>query len=351
MTGSELRVYHPGSVKQVLASRLPTAEGFGEGVLDFGMSGDEHHNAYSVGDYGMMPDRIPGKSRMLHRMTNHFFRLLEHEGIPNHYIGDLGNRRVRVKIAERITEYSQIRPGMEYFFIPIEVVVSNILTPIASAHGRLRRGVDNPTEYGLPEGHVPGDNEIVILPESVITLSTKIEAEDVYRDEEVMMELAGINEDELARMKGIALGVNRAIAEDARIKGFALADGKLEFAMGRRGELYVVDTCYTWDENRILYDDVDFSKQTARNYYRLIGWWDKLKKAQKELPQSEWPEPPNMHPGFLELTAATIATLCERITRKKWDGDVKPGEPHQIAEEIEGWYDRLYEEHGISLVT
>jgi hypothetical protein len=91
----------------------------------------------------------------------------------------------------------------------------------------------------------------------------------------------------------------------------------------------VADSCYTWDENRILYElpgggYVDLSKQFVRNIYTINGYKAGLKKAQKEgKPKEEWPNPPLLDDRQLKLVAMANAAVRKAICREKRGPDLR----------------------------
>jgi phosphoribosylaminoimidazole-succinocarboxamide synthase len=272
----------------------PTQEAFGSGYQTW------PDDFYSLFDYGRFPQKIPGKAGAMYKETVHFFDLLEDAGIPHHMIEDMSNIKIKVLVARIPPSYDWIEPGKTAtYLIPVEVVFSQWVTPVASLHERLRKGTEDPAKYGLK--HPPERGETVVLKEPKITLSTKIETTDKYEAEikKDLLKTVGLVGNEPESLKHRTLQIYRLIQKDVEDTGLIVADGKLEYALSPHRNLYAVDSCLTWDENRILYRlpdgrYIDLSKQFPRNIYTINGYKSELKKAQKASPEdkSKWPAPP-----------------------------------------------------------
>jgi phosphoribosylaminoimidazole-succinocarboxamide synthase len=298
-----------GKVKDfyLFPGREPTPQAFGLGYQEW------PDDFFSLFDYGRFPQKIPGKAEAMYRETVHFFDLLKKEGVPNHLVEDMGGRRIKVLAARIPPDYDWIEPGKTAtYLIPVEVVFSQWVTPVASLHKRLRGGVEKPEKYGL--AGVPNKGETVVLKEPKVSRSTKIEATDKYEAEvkQDLLKVAGLVGDEPKKLNAMTLQVYDVIKKDAEGSGLVIADGKLEFIMGPDRALYVADSCNTWDENRILLmlpdgKFVDLSKQFVRNIYTINGYASHLKNAQKQAPDDKttWPAPPPLSEEQMGLVVDT----------------------------------------------
>jgi len=85
------------SVKEFRVDEPATADSLGRGRFVF-------TDAYSVFDWGQMPDAIPRKGASLCAMGAFNFELLEDEGIPTHYRGVADP-------AGTLTRARRVRPG------------------------------------------------------------------------------------------------------------------------------------------------------------------------------------------------------------------------------------------------
>ena len=248
----------------------------------------------------------------------------------------------------RMLGYDQIEPGKTTGYrVPIECVFTKVVTPASSLHRRLRTG-ENPAYYGLDTR--PHKDEVVFLPETITTWSTKIEAGgDVYRTLKEMAKAGGLVGREANRLKELTIAGAEALSMEAAKAGLVLADGKFEFVLGPGRNLLFADSVYTWDENRWLYQLpnyrwVDLSKQVARNAYNIQGEWKRaLKEAQKQYPQdkSRWPSPPDMGEDVRELFARASAAVRFALT----DGREAEHFVKDVAQRVADGLDRLKDKY------
>jgi phosphoribosylaminoimidazole-succinocarboxamide synthase len=337
-----------GKVKDFYIFRLmpPTQISFGLGYQTWS------DDFFSLFDYGRFPQTISGKAEAMYRETVNFFDIIGKNGVPHHMVEDMGDRKIKVLAARIPPNYKWIEPGKTAtYLVPIEVVFSQWVTPVASLHGRLRKGVEDPAKYGLDKP--PEKGETIILKEPKITRSTKIEPEDRYESEMVgtnLVELAGLVDDEPKKLDNIALEVYDIIKRDVEDTGLIIADGKIECIMDPDRSLYVADSCLTWDENRILYElndgrFVDLSKQFVRNIYTIMGYKSKLKEVMKKFPEdkSKWPKPPPLNDEQMNLVVKTNNAVRLGLLKEKGADKALNGIASKAVLEL----DRLKELYGI----
>lgn len=166
---------------------------------------------------GLKRGTIAGKGVVNNRVSNHFFRLLEKEGVPTHYVEELSDRETLVKKAQ---------------IVPVEVIVRNI------AAGSLAK------RLGLAEG--------TRLRSTVIEYCyKKDELGDPMINETHIAALGLASRDEMETIARYALAVNRFLTGYLKGLGIELIDFKLEF--GRVDGRIVLadeispDTCRFWD--------------------------------------------------------------------------------------------------------
>jgi phosphoribosylaminoimidazole-succinocarboxamide synthase len=261
------------SVKDFRVERSATPEDLGRGRFVF-------TDAYSIFDWGRMPDAIPEKGRSLCAMGAHNFSLLEAEGIPTHYRGVVAEESV-VELAdaddpprEMAIDLAQVPDlpvddgAYDYgafhadaggnYLIPLEIVFRNAV-PVGSSL-RSRR---DPDEVGIDTAEWP--DEPVQLPEPVVEFSTKFEERDRYLTSEEADAIAG--RAALDDLAALAREVNRVVTERASEVGLAHEDGKIE-CLYHDGEVRVADVVGTFDENRFSYDGHEISKEVLRQYHK-----------------------------------------------------------------------------------
>ncbi len=161
---------------------------------------------------------IEGKGVINNKISSLFFKLLESNGIPTHFIKQLSDREMLVYKVE---------------IIPVEVVVRNLAT--GSIVKRL--GIPEKTEFKPPlvEFYLKNDE----LGDPIIC-----------REHIIAMKLA--TDEEVEKMKELALKVNEILSEFMDKHGIILVDFKLEFGK-KDGKIVVADeispdTCRFWDK-------------------------------------------------------------------------------------------------------
>ncbi len=163
-------------------------------------------------------ETIEGKGVINNKISSFFFQLLESKGIPTHFVKQLSDREMLVYKVD---------------IIPVEVVVRNLAT--GSIVKRL--GIPEKTEFKPPlvEFYLKNDElgDPIICYEHIIA-----------------MKLA--NDEEIQKMKELALKVNEVLSEFMDKHGIILVDFKLEFGR-KNGEIVVADeispdTCRFWDK-------------------------------------------------------------------------------------------------------
>ncbi len=166
---------------------------------------------------GAKKGTILDKGIVNNKMSAMLFELLEKEGVPNHFEELLSDRDQLVKAVE---------------IVPLEVIVRNI-----SAGSFSKR-------YGVEEG--------ILFDEPVVEFSYKVdELGDPLINDSHILALKLATEEELEKIKGMALRVNSVLSELFLTKNLKLVDFKLEFGK-YKGEIILADeispdTCRLWD--------------------------------------------------------------------------------------------------------
>ncbi|MBN2330860.1 MAG: hypothetical protein JXC85_03525 [Candidatus Aenigmarchaeota archaeon] len=311
-------------MKDFYVTKDPTDTDFGTGYLHCKLR-DDGTGPVSIFDLKeRFPFGIVGKAQAIHDESVNFFNLMRKEDIPTHYLGNLGNRRMRVYVAHippktGWEDWCKNR-GKKPFLVPIEVVVTNTITPVASLHKRLRSGAMKPSEAGL--SRIPEKDEVVELREPLITTSTKLGEHDVYRDD--LFDIVGLTPDKRSEIQKIAKAANEAARDYAMNVGLHLADGKFEFIMGSDDRIYIADTFLTSDENRLLAQAndgswVDMSKQFLRNLYTITGYREKLEEQQEAdppVPFEQWTLPEKLDSMALGTVTDASSVLHQQLCKK-----------------------------------
>ena len=264
------------SVKNFRVTREATADSLGRGVFEF-------TDAYSVFDWGKMPDDIPEKGASLCTMGAFNFEMLAEAGVPTHYRGVIVNGEVRSleealdeghvprEMAIELTQVPELpfengaydydayhERASENFLVPLEIVFRNRV-PVGSS---LRKRSE-PEDHGLDVPEWP--DVPVDLPDAIVEFSSKYVEQDRYLSREEADAIAGAAS--VDDLESIARDVNRIITEQAERTGLAHEDGKIE-CLYYDGEVRVADVVGTFDENRFSYGGQQLSKEVIRQYHK-----------------------------------------------------------------------------------
>ena len=293
------------SVKEFRIEEPATNTELGRGAFVF-------TDAYSVFDWGQMPDPIPGKGASLCAMGAFNFERLETAGIPTHYRGVVENghhhpsleavesppREMAIDLTQvpdlphvgRTYDYDAYHEAAgENYLIPLEIVFRNRV-PVGSS---LRTRID-PVDVGLDRADWP--DRAVDLPDPIVEFSTKYEEQDRYLDREEADAIAG--HAAIEDLVVLAREVNALLTERAATADMVHEDGKIE-CLYYRGEIRVADVVGTFDENRFSHDGVQLSKEVIRQHHKRT--------------QPEWVEAVSAAKrAAAERDVADWRTLCDR---------------------------------------
>ena len=167
---------------------------------------------------------------------------------------------------------------------------------------KFQNGTANPEDYSLPPG-IP--KEGTLLPEMVQMFTTKLENVDREISQTDVLKMSGIDESIVRECWNMIKAIVREEEKHMAIAGFALGDGKFEFAIDPFGNPMVVDTFGTQDEDRPFLKEmyetqgqiIHCSKEFVRQEFIKMGYKARLDKARaKGLPT---PLMPNLSDAFM----------------------------------------------------
>ena len=167
---------------------------------------------------GIKKGTITGKGELNNRISGIFFRMLQEQGINNHYLEELSATEQLVRAVT---------------IVPIEVVIRNI----AAGSLAKRLGLEEGTELRHPvvefyyKDDELGDPLINSSHISVLQLATA---------------------EQIEKLKDTGLKVNKILIDYLKERKVILVDFKLEFGVTAEGELILADeispdTCRFWD--------------------------------------------------------------------------------------------------------
>jgi phosphoribosylaminoimidazole-succinocarboxamide synthase len=173
----------------------------------------------------------------------------------------------------------------------------------------------------FPENHKPALGEK--LPSPFFEVTTKLEKVDRNLTMPEAVKISNLSLDELNRMKDLAIAIDQEMDSRIAQRGLVHVDGKKEFALDDERNLMVVDTFGTADEDR-FWDAkelkagkfVERSKEFVRQYYREIGYHEKLMKARRE--GTKEPPIPSLPKDMLESVSRVYIGLYEDLTGQRF---------------------------------
>jgi len=321
-----------GSVKDLIVIKEAGENNAGIGRFVFS-------DRYSVFDWGEMPDMIEDKGKSLCIMGSYFFEKMEEKGIKSHYIGviedgipkrlgEVNNasnvmqikllRVIKPGIKGKKYDYSAYKKERRTYLIPLEIIYRNSIPPGSSIFRRLKNGELKPEDKGMNGMAQPGQK----LKKRIIEASTKLEKMDRYIKWDEAKKIAGLDDDEVERIKELSLKINEIISSEVKKAGMENEDGKIEFGFDENREIIVVDVAGTPDECRFTYNGLPVSKEIAREFYRNTEWYKIVEEAKRN-DIIKWrdmvrAEPPPLPPRLRELISLMYKASCNEITSRRW---------------------------------
>ena len=219
----------------------------------------------------ILPDPIPGKGRVLTRISNFWFKKLQ-SIMPNH-LADIPLEQVvpdaaeRAQIEGRAIVVKILKP------LPVEAIVRGYL--IGSGWKDYQKS-GSVCGIKLPDGLQQAQQ----LPEAIYTPSTKAAVDQ--HDENVSFEqtVTLLGPDLAEQVRDASLKLYKEAAAYAKERGIIIADTKFEFGVDDVGVLYLIDEALTPDSSRFWPADQyqvgisppSFDKQYIRDYLETLDW-------------------------------------------------------------------------------
>ena len=265
----------------------------------------------------VIPSLIPRKGESLCRTSVHWLEIAGQMGISSHFISSPSPNEmdvVRVSQPRNLKIPEAERKGV---MIPLEFICRHYIA--GSFWDRLKKGKITREQLGLSAEPVKGQK----LPEPFFEVTTKFEEYDRPITFDEAVDSFGITREELDGVREIVLKMDERIARECEAHGLLHVDGKKEFAIGKDGQLMLIDTFGTADEDRFWdakeYDggrSVELSKEYVRQYYRLSGYHDALTEAREK--GHEEPDIPPLPDNMVRQTSLLYADLFERLTGQEF---------------------------------
>jgi phosphoribosylaminoimidazole-succinocarboxamide synthase len=289
----------------MLESHVPSLKRIHQGKVRDIYAVDEQHmlivttdrlSAFDV----VMPEPIPGKGRMLTRISNFWFERTRHI-VPNH-LADYPLARAVPDAAERAPLEERSIVVRRLRALPIEAVVRGYLIGSGWKDYQQTGAVCG---IALPAGLRQADR----LPEPIFTPATKAEMgshdENIPYDRVVTLIGRGLAE----QVRATALALYAFAVAHAQSRGIIIADTKFEFGVDEAGRLTLIDEALTPDSSRFWPADTyrpgssppSFDKQFVRDYLETLDW-------PKRAPG------PKLPPDVIARTSEKYAEALRRLT-------------------------------------
>ncbi len=219
-----------------LIARGKVRENYAVGSDRMLMVASDRLSAFDV----VMSEPIPGKGRVLTRMSLWWFAKLAHV-VPNHLTGEAPESVVAEDEREQVRGRSMLVKKLKP--LPIEAVVRGYLA--GSGWKEYQR---SGSVCGVPLP--PGLRNASRLPAPIFTPATKAEMGD--HDENIDFERASdtIGAEFAAKVRDTAIRLYSEAAQIALAKGIIIADTKFEFGLDDAGTLTLMDEILTPDSSR-----------------------------------------------------------------------------------------------------
>lgn len=272
-------------------------------IYDFGdallIVATDRLSAYDV----VMGEGIPFKGKVLTQISEFWFEQMA-DIVPNHLISTIvydfpsACKPYWRDLEERSMFVKKTKP------LPIECVVRGYLSGSGWKEYRESQSVCG---IRLPQGLVESDK----LPEPIFTPATK---EEVGKhDENITFERAVsmVGKELAERVRDITIAIYKRAAAIAERKGIIIADTKLEFGVGEKDNLILIDELLTPDSSRFWPMDKykpgkgqeSFDKQYVRDYLDSVSFNRK-------------PPPPKLPEDVIFKTSALYLEALKRLSGK-----------------------------------
>ncbi|GAA4873886.1 phosphoribosylaminoimidazolesuccinocarboxamide synthase [Kitasatospora terrestris] len=283
------------STKDLEILRPPADGRPGDGILTF-------TDRYSVYDFGVMPDEIPGKGTASATMAVHSFGLLAAAGIPTHFVEQVAENALRIRLLE-IDFLGRYGPTGPAGMIPLQVVYRNALPRESSVHRRTAAGTLDPAL--VPPYAADG---APWLASTMVEFTTKFEETDRFVTAEEAALVGRVTPGALAGIAELTRTVAGVLTAHADRVGLRLADGKAEYGFDEHRQPLLIDHVGTPDENRFYFRGTPVCKELLRLLHpELRGQVQELVRL--GTPRSQWQRPEPLGERLVAATAEVYRAL------------------------------------------
>lgn len=266
----------------------------------------------------VIPSLIPSKGETLCRSSAFWFQVARSVGIKTHFKEFIPPNRMRVQKVQ-VLPYAKISKKSCNYLIPLEVICRHYIA--GSLWDRIQNKEVKPAKLGFKSSKEVkyGDK----IPEPFLEVTTKLEHHDRLLSKAEALKISGLSNDEYKALLESVHGIDERIAEEVEKRDLIHVDGKKEYAFDENRDLMIVDTFGTADEDRWWdWEDytrgqfVELSKENVRQYYRQLGYYDRLQEARR-LGKPE-PKIPALPEAKIREVSELYKDMFERITGESY---------------------------------
>jgi len=262
----------------------------------------------------VIPSLIPSKGESLCRSSAFWYQVARSVGIKTHFREFIPPNRMRVQKVQ-VLPYSKIGKKTTNYLIPLEIISRHYVA--GSLWDRIQSKEIRPVKLGFKSSKEVKYGEK--LPEPFLEVTTKLEQHDRLLSKTEALKISGLSAVEYKMVLDSVLNIDERIAEEVEKRDLIHVDGKKEYAFDENRELMIVDTFGTADEDR-WWDWADYtrgqfvelSKENVRQYYRQLGYFDRLQEARR-LGKPE-PKIPALPEAKIKEVSELYKDMFERIT-------------------------------------
>ena len=251
----------------------------------------------------VLPTPIPGKGRILTRLSEFWFNFTPHI-VPNHMIttdvGEISEAAEDLVDVDRTLLEGRTMLVRKCQRIDVECVVRGYIT--GSAWDEYRR-TGMVADERLPRGLRNGD----MLPQPIFTPATK--ASHGHDENLTFAQMEDVVGRKMAQnLRELSLALYWRAAAHARQVGLVLADTKFEFGLADEqvvliDEVLTPDSSRYWDAAQYPESLASFDKQFVRDYLNQVGW-------------NHEPPVPSLPDDVVDATQQRYLETCARLTGK-----------------------------------
>ncbi|MDO9537859.1 MAG: phosphoribosylaminoimidazolesuccinocarboxamide synthase [Thermoplasmata archaeon] len=265
----------------------------------------------------IIPSLIPRKGESLCRGSAFWFKLAKQNGIDSHFIDMPAPNEMDVKRIRQVKKLDMPDSERKNVMLPLEFICRHFIA--GSMWDRLKAGKVDKKDLGIE-----GEPEYGMrIPEPLFEVTTKFEEFDRAITFQEAIDSFGLKMSELEDARELTLKMDTLISSEVEKRGLLHVDGKKEYALGDEGQLMLIDTFGTPDEDRFWDIEeyscgkfIELSKEYVRQYYRLLGYHKELTEAREK--GIATPDIPALPDNMVTQTSLLYADLFERLTGQEF---------------------------------